>query len=152
LDDDDRLATNNPPGVLLHESERMALRAEASAELTCAETIGALSAAEVLVERAEVRALAVAQRAIQQAEVAQERLAKAVALAQQRIDEAEALANQALEHARAAESELGAAQYRAANAEERAEILTDLLGRKLSLVAPKPSASDTPDLTVRTLH
>ena len=152
MDDDDRLASNNRPAVLLHESERMASRAEASAELTCAETIGALSAAEVLVERAEVRAVSVAQRAIKQAEVAQERVAKAVALAQQRIDEAEALANQALEHARAAESEFGAAQDRAANAEERAEILNDLLGRKLSLAAPKPSASDTPDLTVRTLH
>jgi hypothetical protein len=130
----------------------MASRAEASAESTCAETIGALGAAEVLVERAEVRALAVAQRAIKQAEVAQERVAKAVALAQQRIDEAEALANQALERALSAESEFGAAQARAANAEERVGILTDLLGRKLSLAAPKPSASDTPDLTVRTLH
>lgn len=152
MDHDDSLALIDRWGVLLHESERRASRAQTSAELTCAEPTGAVSAAEVLVERTEAHTPMVAQGAIEQAELAQERFAKAIASAQQRIDEAEALANQAVERARAAESEFGAAQARALNAEERVEILTDLLRRKLSLTAATPSSSETPDPAARTLH
>ena len=134
--------------TLLDDNQLRALRAEASAELTCAEVIGTVMAAEVLVGKTKAHARMVAQGAVEQVNLAQERVTKAVVVAKDQIDKAEALADQALERARAAEGELEAAQARASNAEERVEILTDMLRR-----VPTPSLGATvPDISTRTLH
>jgi hypothetical protein len=134
--------------TLLDDNELRALRAEASAELTCAEVIGTVTAAEVLVGKTKAYARVVAHGSVEQVNLAQERITKAVVVAKDQIDKAEALADQALERARGAEGELEAAQARASNAEERVEILTDTLRR-----VPTPSLIATvPDVSTRTLH
>ena len=82
---------------MLDDNQLRALRAEASAELTCAEVIGTVMAAEVLVRKRKTHARMVAQGAVEQVNLAQERVTKAVVVAKDQIDKAEALADQALE-------------------------------------------------------